>query len=179
MKVKSDCADLFYFLFIFFSRCGQSLDDLLIQQVSNAIRTSVETTSNLSQITQIVVNAEHFKLACTQLEGLLAALRAPHRGGKLRLDASSHFTATLDIAQARIDSAICAKLLEFIDLEDMNWTPVTTGRNASGYIHEMMGWLETMMESVLILLPKDTKMRAYNSAFIYIANELLVSHTTD
>lgn len=137
----------------------------------------METTSNLSQITQIVVNAEHFKLACTQLETLLAALRAPHRGGRLRLDASSHFNATLDIAQARINSAICAKLLEFIDLEDMNWTPPPLGTRfmASSYVDDMLTWLETMMESVLILLPRATKLRAYQNAFAYIAGELLVS----
>lgn len=152
----------------------KSLDALLIQQVSNAIRNSVETTSNLSQITQIVVNAEHFKLACTQLETLLAALRAPHRGGKLRLDASSHFSATLDIAQARIDAAISAKLIEFIDLEDMDWTPPPRNR-PSGYIFEMITWLETMMESVLVLLPQETKLQAYRNAFSYIAGELLVS----
>lgn len=156
----------------------KSLDDLLIQQVSNAIRKSVETTSNLSQITQIVVNAEHFKLACTQLESLLAALRAPHRGGKLRLDASSHFSATLDIAQARIDSAISAKLLEFIDLEEMDWTPPPSPSRSrtSSYISDMITWLETMMESVLVLLPKDTKSKAYRSAFTYIASELLNNH---
>lgn len=155
----------------------KSLDDLLIQQVSNAIRRSVETTSNLSQITQIVVNAEHFKLACTQLERLLAALRAPHRGGKLRLDASSHFSATLDIAQARIDSAISAKLLEFIDLEDMDWIPAGgDASRASSYISEMITWLEAMMESVLVLLPKSTKTKAYKSAFTYIASELLNNH---
>ncbi|PWN28587.1 exocyst complex subunit Sec15-like protein, partial [Jaminaea rosea] len=155
----------------------KSLDDLLIQQVSNAIRHSVETTSNLSQITQIVVNAEHFKLACTNLERLLAALRAPHRGGTLRLDASSHFTATLDIAQARIDSAIGAKLLEFIELEEMDWTrasdPPTGRAQPSSYIFEMLTWLETMMESVLVLLPRETKLRAYRSAFRYVANQLL------
>ncbi|CAO1614166.1 unnamed protein product [Sympodiomycopsis kandeliae] len=156
----------------------KSLDDLLIQQVSNAIRKSVETTSNLSQITQIVVNAEHFKLACTQLESLLSALRAPHRGGKLRLNASSHFGATLDIAQARIDSAIFGKLLEFIDLEEMNWTPPPNKMECrpSSYIFEMMTWLETMMESVLVLLPKETKMKAYKNAFDYISNELLSNH---
>lgn len=157
----------------------KSLDDLLIQQVSNAIRRSVETTSNLSQITQIVVNAEHFKLACTQLESLLSALRAPHRGGKLRLDASTHFGTTLDIAQARIDSAICGKLRDFIDLEEMNWTPGPqdqSGRTSSSYISEMMTWLETMMESVLVLLPKATKSKAYRSAFGYIAGEVLNNH---
>lgn len=110
----------------------------------------------------------------------MAALRAPHRGGKLRLDASSHFSTTLDIAQARIDSAIGGKLLEFIDLEEMNWTPNAgpggfRTQRASGYIDEMLTWLETMMESVLVLLPQETKMKAYKSAFTYIANELLVS----
>nr|CDI55964.1 related to secretory pathway protein (exocyst complex protein Sec15) [Melanopsichium pennsylvanicum 4] len=68
----------------------KSLDSLLIQQVSTAIRRSLDNTAaiNLSQIAQIVVNAEHFNLACIELENLLASLRAPHgRGGKLRLDA--------------------------------------------------------------------------------------------
>lgn len=123
------------------------------------------------------MNAEHFKLACTNLERLLAALRAPHRGGTLRLDASSHFTATLDIAQARIDSAIGAKLLEFIELEEMDWTrasdPPSGRAQPSSYIFEMLTWLETMMESVLVLLPRETKLRAYRSAFRYVASQLL------
>lgn len=66
-------------------------------------------------------------------------------------------------------------------MEDMDWTPNTglhrggIGR-PSGYIFEMMTWLEAMMESVLVLLPKDTKMKAYRNAFAYIAGELLVSY---
>ncbi|EPQ27215.1 uncharacterized protein PFL1_05138 [Pseudozyma flocculosa PF-1] len=153
----------------------KSLDELLIQQVSNGIRSSLEKTPNLSQIAQIVVNAEHFKLACTELEGLLAALRAPHRGGKLRLDASVHFATTLSLAQQRIDSALASKLDQFIGLAEYDWTPARSrepGQHAA-YLQDVLDWLTTMMDSVLILLPRDVKMNAYRAAFRYMADQLL------
>jgi hypothetical protein len=136
----------------------QSLDELLIQQVSNSIRASVESTSNLSQIAQIVVNAEHFKLACTSLESLLAALRAPHRGGRLRLDASGHFSQSLDLAQRRIDAALGAKLKEFVEMGEFDATPTRLRTEEPEYVGEMTRWLTTMMESVLVLLPQETKL---------------------
>lgn len=134
------------------------MDELLIQQVSSSIRASLESTNNLSQIAQIVVNAEHFKLACTSLEGLLAALRAPHRGGRLRLDASGHFSHSLDLAQRRIDAALRAKLAEFMEMSEFDAKPTRTRTGEPEYIGEMTRWLTTMMESVLVLLPSETKM---------------------
>ncbi len=151
----------------------QALDELLIQQVSTSIRSSLEKTSNLSQIAQIVVNAEHFKLACTELEGLLIALRAPARGGKLRLDASPHFTTSLELAQKRIDTATAAKLAQFLDLEEYEMTPAQPRTEASGHLGEMLAWLTTMMESVLALLPPATKEIAYKNAFRYIGEHLI------
>lgn len=151
----------------------KSLDELLIQQVSNSIRASLQKTSNLSQIAQIVMNAEHFRLACTQLEALLAALRAPHRGGKLRLDASSHFNTSLDMAQKRIDSAIASKLTEFFGMAEYNWTPRQEQAQVSEYLPEMLQWLETMMESVLVALPLEIKLEHYRSAFKFMADTLL------
>ncbi|KAN0062930.1 Rab GTPase-binding exocyst subunit S15 [Thecaphora frezii] len=153
----------------------RSLDELLIQQVSNGIRTSLEKTKNLSQIAQIVVNAEHFKLACTELEGLLAALRAPHRGGKLRLDASGHFAKTLEVAQQRIDEALAAKLDQFVGLAEYDWTPARPrdGGGPAAYLQDMLDWLTTMMDSVLILLPRKVKEEAYRAAFKHLARQLL------
>lgn len=151
----------------------RSLDELLIQQVSSSIRTSFQKTNNLAQIAQIVVNAEHFKLACTELEGLLAALRAPHRGGRLRLDASGHFTTTLDLAQQRIDSAIASRLVEFFGMAEIDLTPNQVRREPAEYLGEMLQWLTTMMESVLLILPRDIKMLHYRTAFTYIADQLL------
>jgi exocyst complex component 6 len=151
----------------------QSLDELLIQQVSSSIRSSLEKTSNLSQIAQIVVNAEHFKLACTELEALLVALRAPARGGKLRLDASPHFDTSLQLAQKRINTATAAKLVQFLDLEEYNMTPSRPRLECADHLSEMLAWLTTMMESVLSLLPPETKRVAYKNAFKYIAEHLM------
>ncbi|PWN42536.1 exocyst complex subunit Sec15-like protein [Ceraceosorus guamensis] len=157
----------------------KSLDELLIQQVSSSIRASVESTSNLSQIAQIVVNAEHFKLACTSLEGLLAALRAPHRGGRLRLDASSHFSHSLDLAQKRIDAALAAKLTEFIGMSEFEPTPAKEDTTEREWIGEMSRWIGTMMESVLVLLPTETKLLHYQSAYASIASVLLNEYVLD
>lgn len=151
----------------------KSLDELLIQQVSNSIRSSLQRTSNLSQIAQIVVNAEHFRLACTQLEALLAALRAPHRGGKLRLDASSHFNTTLDMAQKRIDSAIAAKLKDFFEMAEYDLTSTQEQKEVSDYLPEMLQWLETMMERGLVALPSEIKIEHYRSAFKYVSDMLI------
>lgn len=150
-----------------------SLDELLIQQVSTSIRNSVQKTSNLSQIAQIVVNAEHFKLACTELEGLLIALRAPARGGKLRLDASPHFDMSLELAQQRIDTATASKLDQFLDLEEYDLTPARPRTECAEHLPEMLAWLQAMMDSVLALLPADTKRVAYKNAFAHVADFLM------
>lgn len=104
---------------------------------------------------------------------LLLPCRAPHRGGKLRLDASTHFNTTLDMAQQRIDSAIATKISEFFGMAEYNWVPTRQSREPQEWLAEMLQWLSTMMESVLVLLPRDIKMEHYKTAFRYVADTLL------
>lgn len=108
---------------------------------------------------------------------MLLTIRAPHRGGRLRLDASSHFSTTLDLAQRRIDSAISAKLDQFLSLADYDWTPKEARKEGqeADFLPEMVQWLSTMMESVLVTLPTATKMQAYKAGFQYMGDQLLVS----
>ncbi|PWY99296.1 exocyst complex subunit Sec15-like protein [Testicularia cyperi] len=158
----------------------KSLDELLIQQVSTGIRRSLDNTSsiNLSQVAQIVVNAEHFNLACLELENLLAALRAPHgRGGKLRLDASSHFVTTLSIAETKIGQALASKLDQFIGLAEYDWTTARSkpAGSPAPWLQDALDWLTTMMDSVLVLLPPETKTRAYQASYRHITTSLLDS----
>lgn len=158
----------------------KTLDTLLIQQVSTGIRKSLDNTAaiNLSQIAQIVVNAEHFNLACVELENLLAALRAPHgRGGKLQLDASKHFVATLRIAEDKINQAFAAKLDQFLGLAEYDLSPSTRTQGAamghSAWLQDTVDWLRTMMESVLVLLPDTVKRQVYLAAYVHLATSLL------
>ncbi|KAK0550336.1 Rab GTPase-binding exocyst subunit S15 [Tilletia horrida] len=179
----------------------KTLDELLIQQVSTGIRSSLQKTNQLSQIVQIVVNAEHFKLACDELENLLIALRggggsssgpAPGPGGtasgvlgratggsKLRLDSSSHFAHTLALAHTRIDGAIQEKLLQFLEMAAaFEYMPTRTKAEAGANVQptqlvELMRWLSDTVDSVMALLKESTKMEVYRRAFAYIANHML------
>ncbi|WFD05365.1 Rab GTPase-binding exocyst subunit S15 [Malassezia vespertilionis] len=160
----------------------QSLDELLVEQISVNIRTTVEQSHNLSQIAQIIVNVEHFQLACRELEVWLANSRNPGRGGKLDLEASIHLQGTLEIAQKRIDTALFVKLDQFLDLVEYDWTPTTSRQgtqHASGYLRDLLDWLTTMMDSALVLLPPDAKAATFKSCFMHITNRLLNSVLLD
>ncbi|WFC98728.1 Rab GTPase-binding exocyst subunit S15 [Malassezia yamatoensis] len=161
----------------------RSLDDLFVQQISTHIRATVEQSHNLSQIAQIIVNVEHFQLACAELEVWLANLRNPKSGGRLGLEASQHLAGTLEIAQKRIDTALFVKLDQFLDLLEYDWTPATPKRDTqahvSGYLIDMIDWLSTMMESALVLLPSDAKAATFTSCFMHITNRLLNSMLLD
>lgn len=160
----------------------QSLNELLVQQISVNTRATVECTGNLSQVAQIIINVEHFQLACHELEVWLANSRNPNRGGKISLEASEHLATTREIAQNRIESAMFVKLDQFLDLLDYDWTaaqPRTATYQASAYLRDMHDWLLTMMESALVLLSPETKAMTYKSCYIYIANRLLNSALLD
>ena len=53
----------------------KSLDGLLTEHVAAGIASRLKGMGNLSQIAQVVINVEHFIVACEDLEGVLAGLR--------------------------------------------------------------------------------------------------------
>ncbi|SYW85213.1 related to secretory pathway protein (exocyst complex protein Sec15) [Ustilago bromivora] len=154
--------------------------------VSNGIRKSLDDTkgNSLGQISQIVVNAEHFNLACEELEKLLVALRAPSGrggGGKLELGASKHFVETLRIAEVKIADAFGGKLDQFLGLAEYDFSPNTASGGGGGHspwLQDMLDWLTTMMQSVLILLPASVKASVYASAYTHLAVSLFDRHLT-
>ncbi|SOV09721.1 related to secretory pathway protein (exocyst complex protein Sec15) [Ustilago sp. UG-2017a] len=154
--------------------------------VSNGIRKSLDDTkgNSLGQISQIVVNAEHFNLACEELEKLLVALRAPSGrggGGKLELGASKHFVETLRIAEVKIADAFGGKLDQFLGLAEYDFSPNTASGGGGGHspwLQDTLDWLTTMMQSVLILLPASVKASVYASAYTHLAVSLFDRHLT-
>ncbi|WFD25756.1 Rab GTPase-binding exocyst subunit S15 [Malassezia nana] len=161
----------------------QSIDELLVQQISVNIRETVEQSNNLSQIAQIIVNIEHFQLACKELEAWLTDSRTSHPSSRLVLGASHHLATTLEIAQKRIDTALFVKLDQFLDLLEYDWTPsqLRSGsqHQASPYLRDLIDWLSTMMDSALILLPSAAKSATFQSCFMHITNRILNSSLLD
>ncbi len=102
-----------------------------------------------------------------------ANLRSAQRGGTVRITAASSFSETLKTARDRITSIINSKLDDFFELSEYNWTPKSREESPSMYLYELVNWLTTVVDSLVI---KDVyKDEAYQAAVNYIAECLSVS----
>ncbi|KAF8842725.1 exocyst complex subunit Sec15-like protein [Paxillus ammoniavirescens] len=148
----------------------RSLDKLLSNHVSHSINKRLQTTSALSQITQIVTNLEYFEVARAELERSLTNLRSTQRGGTIRL-ASAPFSEPFQQSRRRITALITSKLDDFFDLSEYDWTPQGREATPSMYLYELVNWLTTVVDSLAL---KDTyKDEAYKEAVGYIAECLM------
>ncbi|TFY62805.1 hypothetical protein EVG20_g6563 [Dentipellis fragilis] len=155
---------------------SKSLDAILSNHVSESIGQRLAKTSTLTQVAQIVTNLEHFEVACSELERSLTSLRSTQRGGTIRLTAATSFGATLTRALARINGLITSKLDDFFELSEYDWTPKRREAAPSMYLYELVNWLTTVVDSLVI---KETyKDEAYRGAVAYIA-QCLMNFLTD
>lgn len=95
-----------------------------------------------------------------------------HRGGTIRLKASASFGATLSRSLARITGLITSKLDQFFELSEYEWTPQTREDAPSMYLYELVNWLTTVVDSLVI--KEAYKDEAYKGALEYIAECLMV-----
>jgi hypothetical protein len=76
---------------------------------------------------------------------------------------------------ARINDQISAKVEDFFELSEYDWTPQGPEAAPSMYLYELVNWLTTVVDSLVIKEKyKDT---AYTGAASYIADCLMVSLT--
>ncbi|KAI0082435.1 exocyst complex component sec15 subunit [Panus rudis PR-1116 ss-1] len=146
---------------------SKSLNNLLSDHISKNIAKRAEATSNLSQIAQIVANLEHFEIACGELERALTNIRSSQRGGTIRVNATKSFASTLAWALARVNTSIKSKLDDFFGLSEYDWTPSVREDSPSMYLYELVNWLTTVVDTLVI---KETyKEKAFRSAVEYLA----------
>ncbi|KAJ7240336.1 exocyst complex component, sec15 subunit [Mycena haematopus] len=150
---------------------SKSLDGLLINHISQTIGKRLAGTSTLSQIAQIVTNLEHFQVACAELQRSLTNLRSSQHGGSITLTASTSFENTLSRALARITGLITSKLDDFFGLSEYDWTPQGREDAPSMYLYELVNWLTTVVDSLVI--KEAYKDEAYKGAVSYIAECLM------
>lgn len=169
---------------------NQSLDFLLSKSISETIGYRLAKTQNPTQIAQIITNLEHFQDACTELDRSLTNLRfvilsvvrlceanvvtsSTQRGGVIRLTAPDSFEGTISRSRARMSGLIFSKLDQCFELSEYDWTPNTREKSPSTYLYELVNWLTTVVDSLII---KETyKEEAYKGALGYIVDCLMVS----
>ncbi|EPT03610.1 exocyst complex component sec15 subunit [Fomitopsis schrenkii] len=146
---------------------SKTLDNILANFIGSNIAKRAQSTSNLSQIVQIVANIEHLEIACVELERSLTLIRSSQRGGAIHITAASAFNGTLQMALSRVNSSIASKLDDFFGLAEYDWTPPRREENPSMYLYELVNWLTTVVDSLVV---KDAyKDKAYRGAADYIA----------
>ncbi|THG93626.1 hypothetical protein EW026_g7662 [Hermanssonia centrifuga] len=150
---------------------SKSLDNLLSKYISESIARRAEATSNLSQIAQIVTNLEHLEVACSELERSLTNIRSSQRGGQIRVNAAQSFQATLTRALSRVNASITSKLDDFFGLSEYDWTPTTRESAPSMYLYELVNWLTTVVDSLVI--KQEYKDEAYRNAVEYLEDCLM------
>lgn len=109
-------------MFVSFSDVfSQSLDELLTQKVCQSL---VERLNSqyLGQIVQILINLEHFEIACQELEQLLIRARSStSAGGPVTLSATEQFRNNKKTAEKRIFELVNSKIDDLVDTAEYDW----------------------------------------------------------
>ncbi|KAF9472959.1 exocyst complex component, sec15 subunit [Pholiota conissans] len=150
---------------------SRSLDSLLEKSVGQSISQRLAGTQNPTQIAQIITNLEYFQVACTELGRSLTNLRSTQRGGIIRLSAASAFETVIGQSRKRMASLIQSKLDQCFELSEYDWTPNSRETSPSMYLYELVNWLTTVVDSLII--KESYKEESYKGALGYITDCLM------
>jgi hypothetical protein len=86
--------------------------------------------------------------------------------------ASAAFAQAQQAAHAQLTRAIAAKLDDFFELSEYDWTPGAREQAPSMYLYELVNWLTTVVDALAVR--EADKDEAYRGAVAYIAECLTV-----
>ncbi|KAI5457927.1 exocyst complex subunit Sec15-like-domain-containing protein [Mariannaea sp. PMI_226] len=151
----------------------KSLDELLTEKVCKSL---VERLSSqyLGQIVQILINLEHFEIACQELEQLLIRARSStSAGGPLKLSSTDHFRDYKKTAEKRIFELVNSKIDDLLDTAEYDWTSSISPTEPSNYMQTLTRYLSNIMGSTLLGLPREIKELIYFDALSHTASKIL------
>jgi len=149
-----------------------SLDELLSDKVCKSL---VERLNSqyLGQIVQILINLEHFEIACQELEHLLMAAKWSSISGSIVLNATEAFRSNKKTAEKRIFELVNSKIDDLIETAEYDWTAPTLKSEPSNYMQTLTQYLSNIMNTVLLGLPTEIKELIYFDALSHAASKIL------
>ncbi|TLD28943.1 hypothetical protein PspLS_03852 [Pyricularia sp. CBS 133598] len=151
----------------------KSLDSLLTEKVCQSL---VERLNSqyLGQIVQILINLEHFEIACQELEQLLIRARSStSAGGPVTLSATEQFRSNKKTAEKRIFELVNSKIDDLVDTAEYEWTAANPQLEPSNFIQTLTRYLANIMSSTLLGLPREIKELIYFDALSHAADKIL------
>ncbi|MCJ1468463.1 hypothetical protein MMC07_007092 [Pseudocyphellaria aurata] len=150
-----------------------SLDELLSEKVCRSL---VERLNSqyLGQIVQILINLEHFEVACQELEQLLVAARSTASAGEsIVLKSTEEFRGNKKTAEKRIFELVNSKIDDLIGTAEYDWMAPKLETEPSNYMQTLTRYLSNIMNSVLLGLPTEIKELIYFDALSHAATTIL------
>ncbi|KAJ3271937.1 hypothetical protein HDV01_006071 [Terramyces sp. JEL0728] len=158
-----------------FSQQSHEIDDLmkktmenLLLNLNSAYHEKIES-SGISVVHQLMINVQFFASACTQFEDMLQERKYSSRNIRVTLSSARSFAETKGVAEKRILSIIQSKCASFLDLIEYEWESNTPRRQASPFLNDLIGYLNTVMSSTLADLPPKPKGFIYLETFDYLS----------
>lgn len=153
---------------------NKALDELLSKEVCETLVGSL-SSQYLGQIVQILINLEHFEVACQELEVLLVAARSQISiTGPISLNATERFRGNKKAAEKRIFELVNSKVDDLIETAEYDWMAASEPAEPSNYIQTLTRFLSNIMNSTLLGLPTEIKELIYFDALSHAANRILV-----
>lgn len=146
----------------------------------------------MGQIVQILINLEHFETACRELELLLIAARSSSSaGGPIVLKATEEFASNKKTAEKRIFELVNSKIDDLVETAEYDWyvteilsmgllmliiyrMATSLEKEPSNYMQTLTNYLENIMSSTLLGLPREIKDFIYFDALSHAAQAVLV-----
>ncbi|KAL8701381.1 MAG: hypothetical protein Q9224_000525 [Gallowayella concinna] len=151
-----------------------ALDELLCEKVCQSLVDRL-STQYLGQIVQILINLEHFEIACRELEQLLVAARSnASAGGTIVLKATEQFRSSKKTAEKRIFELVNSKIDDLIGTAEYDWTASAPDTEPSNYMQTLIRYLSNIMNTVLLGLPTEIKELIYFDALSHAATMILL-----
>ncbi|KAJ3313043.1 hypothetical protein HDV04_002331 [Boothiomyces sp. JEL0838] len=154
-----------------FLKLSHEIDDLmkktlenLLLNLNSAYHEKIES-SGISVVYQLMINVQFFVSACSQFEDILQE----RKNIKVTLSAARSFAETRTVAEKRILAIIQSKCASFLDLIEYEWQSNTPRRQASPFLNDLIGYLNTVMTSTLADLPPKPKGVIYLETFDYLS----------